>query len=70
MALDCRLALLCARGVSLQIADFLSSRLTTRGLPSLVVNAELNDDVQAALPLLNPSEIGRASCRERVWLKV
>ncbi len=57
MALDCRLALLCARGVSLQIADFLSSRLTTLGLPSLVVNAELNDDVQAALPLLNPSAL-------------
>lgn len=57
LALDCRLILLCARGVSLQIADFLSNRLTGLGLPSLVVNTELNDAVQAALPLLTPTAL-------------
>ncbi len=46
MALDCRVILVCARGVSLQIADFLVNRLTTLGLPSLTVNTELNDAVQ------------------------
>ena len=50
MALDCRVILVCARGVSLQIADFLVNRLTTLGLPSLTVNTELNDAVQGALP--------------------
>ncbi|MCI8933245.1 MAG: MurR/RpiR family transcriptional regulator [Clostridiaceae bacterium] len=40
MALDCRVILVCARGVSLQIADFLVNRLTTLGLPSLTVNTE------------------------------
>ncbi len=57
MALDCRVILVCARGVSLQIADFLVNRLTTLGLPSLTVNTELNDAVQGALPLLNPSAL-------------
>ena len=57
MALDCQLVVLCARGVSLQIADFLSNRLTNLGLPSVVVNTELNDAVQAALPLLTPTAL-------------
>lgn len=52
MMLDADCTVFCARGVSLQIADFLSMRLATMGLPSIVMNTELNDSVQSALPLL------------------
>lgn len=52
MMLDADCTVFCARGVSLQIADFLSMRLATMGLPSIVMNTELNDSVQSVLPLL------------------
>lgn len=52
MLLDATNIVFCARGVSVQIADFLSMRMATMGLPSIVVNTELNDSVQAALPLM------------------
>ena len=52
MMLDADCTIFCARGVSLQIADFLSMRLAIMGLPSIVINTELNDSVQSALPLL------------------
>jgi len=45
MMLDADCTVFCARGVSLQIADFLSMRLATMGLPSIVVITELNDSV-------------------------
>ena len=45
MMLDADCTVFCARGVSLQIADFLSMRLATMGLPSIVMNTELNDSV-------------------------
>ena len=52
MMLDADCTIFCARGVSLQIADFLSMRLAIMGLPSIAINTELNDSVQSALPLL------------------
>ena len=55
MMLDASNTIFCARGVSMQVADFLSMRLAILGLPSVVVNTELADSIQAALPLFNSS---------------
>lgn len=57
MMLDATNTIFCARGVSVQIADFLSMRMATMGLPSVIVNTELNDSVQAALPLISKSTL-------------
>ena len=43
----------CARGVSVQVAEFLSMRLAILGLPSVLINTELSDSIQSALPLMN-----------------
>ncbi len=53
MFLDASNSILCGRGVSVQVAEFLSMRLATLGLPSVIVNTEQTDSVQAALPLFN-----------------
>ncbi|HRX58954.1 MAG TPA: MurR/RpiR family transcriptional regulator [Eubacteriales bacterium] len=55
MLLDASNTIICARGASMQPANFLSNRLATMGLPSLVVNTELNDSIQAALPMFSAS---------------
>lgn len=55
MMLDASNTIFCARGVSMQVADFLSMRLAILGLPSVIVNTELADSIQAALPLFNSS---------------
>lgn len=52
MILDKRFVVLCGRGVSVQLIDFMSMRLAISGIPSLSVNTELNDTIQAALPLI------------------
>lgn len=51
MILDASNTIVCARGASLQPAEFLSNRLATMGIPSMIINTELNDSIQAALPL-------------------
>ena len=51
MILDASNTIICARGASLQPAEFLSNRLATMGIPSMIINTELNDSIQAALPL-------------------
>lgn len=52
MFLDASYIVICARGVSLQIAEFLSIRLSVLGIASVVVNTEQLDSVQAILPML------------------
>lgn len=52
MMLSAAHTLICGRGVSMQIAEFLSMRMATLGLPSMVVNTEQIDSVQSVLPLL------------------
>jgi len=51
MILDASNTIICARGASLQPAEFMSNRLATMGIPSVIINTELNDSIQAALPL-------------------
>jgi DNA-binding MurR/RpiR family transcriptional regulator len=51
MLLDASNTIICARGASMQPAEFLSNRLATMGIPSITINTELNDSIQAALPL-------------------
>ncbi len=41
----------------MQIAEFLSMRLATMGLPSVIMNTELNDSIQSLLPLFNSSTL-------------
>lgn len=53
MLLDANNIILCGRGVSMQAAEFLSMRLATLGLPSVVANTEQIDSIQAALPFFN-----------------
>ena len=57
MLMDANLTVFCARGVSMQIAEFLSMRLATMGLPSVIMNTELNDSIQSLLPLFNSSTL-------------
>ncbi|EEX47630.1 MULTISPECIES: MurR/RpiR family transcriptional regulator [Jonquetella] len=52
MIVESRVTLMAARGVSMQVADFLSMRLAIMGLPAVVMNTEQNDSLHAALPLL------------------
>ena len=52
MILDKRFVVLCGRGVSMQLIDFMSMRLAITGIPSVSVNTELNDTIQAALPMI------------------
>lgn len=52
MILKARAVVICGYGVSKQVADFFSMRLALLGLPSLVVNTESADSIQAALPFL------------------
>lgn len=44
--------IICGRGISYQIAEFISMRLATVGIPSVKVNTELNDSIHVALPLV------------------
>ncbi len=52
LMLNRRFVILCGRGVSLQAAEFMSIRLSLLGIPSMIVNTELNDSIQAVLPLI------------------
>lgn len=52
MIINASNTIICARGVSMQIAEFLAMRLATMGMPSMVVNTEMTDSIQAALPLM------------------
>ncbi len=52
MMLEASNTVICGRGVSFQATEFLSMRLATLGLPSVTMNTEHNDAIQAALPLL------------------
>lgn len=45
---------LCGRGVSLQICQYISTLLSVVGLGSIVINSELDDEVHRALPLITP----------------
>jgi len=44
--------LLCGRGISYNVCDFLAMRLAMLGLAAVKVNTEVDDSVHAALPLL------------------
>lgn len=52
MIIEARMVVICGYGVSMQVADFMSMRLALLGIPSVVVNTESADSIQAALPLL------------------
>ena len=49
--LDKRNIVLCGRGISKILAEFLSIRLAGCGIASVVMDTELNDSIHAALPL-------------------
>ncbi len=51
--LEKRFVVMCGRGISLQLLDFMSMRLAITGIPSICINTELNDAIQTALPLLS-----------------
>jgi DNA-binding MurR/RpiR family transcriptional regulator len=53
MILQAKAVMICGFGVSRQIADFFSMRLAILGIPSVVVNTESQDSIQAALPFMN-----------------
>ncbi len=53
LILGARSVIICGFGVSRQIADFFSMRLAIVGVPSIVVNTESQDSIQAALPFIN-----------------
>lgn len=55
MLMDASNTIICARGVSLQVAEYLATRLASLSMPSVVVNTELGDNIQSALPLFNSS---------------
>ena len=57
MIMEAGVTIFCARGVSLQIADFLSTRLATMGFPSIVVDTENSDSLQSILPMFNSSSL-------------
>ncbi|NLW17017.1 MAG: MurR/RpiR family transcriptional regulator [Firmicutes bacterium] len=50
--LSAKAVVICGYGVSKQIADFFSMRLALLSLPSVIVNTESADSIQAALPFL------------------
>lgn len=52
MILKAKAVVICGYGVSRQVAEFFSMRLALLGLPSIVVNTESADSIQAALPFL------------------
>lgn len=52
MILEAKAVIICGYGVSKQVADFLSMRLALLSLPSVIINAESADSIQATLPLL------------------
>lgn len=43
---------LCGRGVSYNICDYMAMRLSTLGRGAVTINSELDDSIHAALPLL------------------
>lgn len=53
LILQARSVIICGFGVSRQIADFFSMRLAIVGVPSIVVNTESQDSIQAALPFID-----------------
>ncbi len=57
LILDKRFVILCGRGVSMQLVEFFSMRLAISGIPSVCVNTELNDTIQAALPLIGEDSL-------------
>lgn len=52
MLLEADQIILCGRGVSYNICDYLSMRLATLGQGVATINSELDDSIHAALPLL------------------
>jgi DNA-binding MurR/RpiR family transcriptional regulator len=53
MILPADSVIICGFGVSKQIATFFSMRLALLGVPSIIVDTESSDSVQAALPFLS-----------------
>lgn len=49
--------ILCGRGVSKQVCDFLAMRLAVVGLGSVEIDSELDDSIHAALPLMGPGSL-------------
>lgn len=52
MILQAKAVVICGYGVSRQVADFFSMRLALLEIPSIIVNTESADSIQAALPFL------------------
>jgi len=68
MILDASSTIFCARGASLQVANFLSMRLATVGLPSIVIDTENNDSLHSKLPLFNGSTLVVPICLPDYYL--
>lgn len=49
MICDAKRVVLCGRGVSYQVVEYLMTRLIIAGVPAIAVNTELSDSVQSAL---------------------
>jgi len=52
MILKHKVIVICGRGVSFQLAEFISMRLTTLGISSITVNTELNDSIYGTLSFI------------------
>ncbi len=52
MILKYKTIVICGRGISYQLVEFISMRLATIGISSITVNTELNDSIYGALSFL------------------
>ncbi len=52
MILKHKTIVICGRGVSYQLAEFISMRMATVGVSSITVNTELNDNIYGALSFI------------------
>ncbi len=57
LILDKRFIVLCGRGISTRLAEFMAMRLSLSGIAAVCVNTELNDTIQAALPLIGEDSL-------------
>jgi DNA-binding MurR/RpiR family transcriptional regulator len=48
-----KVIVICGRGISFQLAEFISMRLATLGISSMTVNTELNDSIYGTLSFIN-----------------